>query len=344
MESVVQRGRGKRESYKANGERFSYNANFHKLVRNSFIFLCSFLQNSTSMWGTHCVWPAAGKEQSAMRVRQSKVMWAECGGGGDVGEHTCMEPKRILDLYFHMEYVSWFATARISNFSHTHQRWIFICMCVCVCVFVIWIKLWNSHTHALTHTWRILQQTTKGLSSGSRRERGMRRFLHSCQRYCPTPTASSQHSSCSPPPPLSRSTTRSGFAALPLCRSITFCFSTFGSLRQSFVILVVVADIVIAVVVVIAGQACSIYIHVHIHSYTPYPATHMSVCMCKVLSDMWVHIICMYVLYALMCVCVCACICVCACSVCGKRSLWQLVVCSRHLNIHFVYFEHTLWA
>lgn len=136
MESVVQRGRGKRESYKANGERFSYNANFHKLVRNSFIFLCSFLQNSTSMWGTHCVWPAAGKEQSAMRVRQSKVMWAECGGGGGCGRAYMHGTKKdfrplfshgVRQLVCHRTNFKLFTHTPTLNF-HLH-----VCVCVCFC-------------------------------------------------------------------------------------------------------------------------------------------------------------------------------------------------------------------
>lgn len=57
------------------------------------------------------------RECDRARVGASETEQGNMKGKGG-GERTCME--RILDLYFHMEYVSWFATARISNFSHTH--------------------------------------------------------------------------------------------------------------------------------------------------------------------------------------------------------------------------------
>lgn len=102
--------------------------------------------------------------------------------------------------------------------THTAAEFSF----ACVCVFVIWIKLWNSHTHTLrthSHThrgaWKILQQTTKGLSE-SRQRRGrwgrvaLQRFLHSYQRCCPTPTANNARP-LHPQPALS-----AALAAVPL--------------------------------------------------------------------------------------------------------------------------------
>lgn len=202
-----------------------------------------------------------------------------------------------------MEYVSWFATARISNFSHTHAHthrcWIFICMCVC---FVIWIKLWNSHTHAHTyiHTdehGKYYSRQQKAWASGGGDGGRCNVFSIVTNVVAQRPLPRTPHPQTCPHLPVTP------FRS-PLCRSITFCFSTFGSLRQSFVILVVVvADIVIVVV----GQACTIYTHTRVSKrvcvavYVRVPHTSLSVCakFCQ---------ICAYYMYCCMCSCVCVCV------------------------------------
>lgn len=208
-----------------------------------------------------------------------------------------------------MEYVSWFATARISNFSHTQL----LNFHLHVCVF-LWFELnFGTHTHSHTHTyrraWKILQQTTKGLS-GWRRRRGrlcggggrcnVSSIVTNVVAQRPLPTT--------PPPPF-----LSPFCS-PRCRSITFCFSTFGSLCQSFVILVVVvADIVI---VVVAGQACTIYTHES-------PSVCVCVCHTHVCPYVQSSVSCVHIICIASCVRVCMsvrmsvrvyeCACVCAC-------------------------------
>lgn len=257
-----------------------------------------------------------------MRARQSKVT---ARGQWRLGR-AHMQGKDFRPLFSHGVRQLVCHRTNFKLFTHTHTGAEFSFACVCV----LWFEL-NFGTHTHTHTdehgkYYSRQQKAWTSGGGDGGRCNVSSIVTNVVAQRPLPTT--------PPPPTCPHFPVTPFRS-PHCRSITFCFSTFGSLRQSFVILVVVvADIVIVVV----GQACTIYTHesssVCVGVCRCMCVCHTQLCLYVQSSVRYVHIICIAVcvrvsvcvpLYECVFVYVCASVCVCVAYVARRAcdSLWS---------------------